>query len=387
MLTRNAVIGLLSFLTLIDLFGAQALLPKLTAAYGVDPATMGFAVNATTLGMAAAGLAVAYFSRHIDRKTGIWISLALLSVPTFLLGIVEDLTLFTVLRIVQGLLMSAAFTLTMAYLAERCSAAEAVGAMAAYITGNVVSNLLGRLMAASFADMFGLSGSFWAFAALNLLGAALAAHCLTQATPREAEGPGESPFTVWGRHLANPALQAGFAIGFLILFVFLSVFTYVNYVLASPPFDLTSTQLGLVYFVFLPAVLTTPFAGTLVTRYGVIRTFVLSMGVAAIGIAGLLSPNLGVVLFGLALVGVGTFCAQAAVTGFIGSAAATDRAAASGLYLASYYLGGLVGAFVVGRIFAAAGWGGSVAAVLVATALSFLFATRLRQSRLERTPT
>jgi hypothetical protein len=42
--------------------------------------------------------------------------------------------------------------------------------MAAYITGNVASNLFGRLMAVSAADYFGLSGSFYAFAALNLVG-------------------------------------------------------------------------------------------------------------------------------------------------------------------------------------------------------------------------
>ena len=33
---------------------------------------MGFAVNASTIGMAIAGLAVALFSRRIDRRRGIW---------------------------------------------------------------------------------------------------------------------------------------------------------------------------------------------------------------------------------------------------------------------------------------------------------------------------
>ena len=66
-LIRSLVIGLTAFLTVVDLFATQAILPSLTRAYGVTPAAMGFAVNSTTMGMAVAGLAVAFLSRRIDR--------------------------------------------------------------------------------------------------------------------------------------------------------------------------------------------------------------------------------------------------------------------------------------------------------------------------------
>ncbi|MEO1292201.1 MAG: hypothetical protein AAFV62_05130, partial [Pseudomonadota bacterium] len=80
-LGRAGAIGMIAFLTLIDLFGSQALLPTLVAHYGVSPAAMGFAVNASTIGMAVAGLSVALFARRIDRKRGIWVSLVLLASP------------------------------------------------------------------------------------------------------------------------------------------------------------------------------------------------------------------------------------------------------------------------------------------------------------------
>src|SRR4051812_38349888 len=72
---RTFVIGLTAFLTVVDLFATQAILPSLTQAYGVTPAEMGNAVNASTLGMAIAGLGVALFSRYIDRRLGILLSL------------------------------------------------------------------------------------------------------------------------------------------------------------------------------------------------------------------------------------------------------------------------------------------------------------------------
>lgn len=163
-LERSLLIGHIAFLTLVDLFATQAILPLLAHAYGVTPAAMGLAVNASTLGMAVASVAVAFFNRRIDRRRGIIISLAMLAIPTFLLAFAPNIAVFAALRIAQGLCMASAFTLTLAYLGERCSAHDTAGAFAAYITGNVASNLLGRLMSAGIADHFGLASNFFAFA-------------------------------------------------------------------------------------------------------------------------------------------------------------------------------------------------------------------------------
>jgi len=257
-LLRTVVIGLTAFLTVVDLFATQAILPSLTRAYRVTPAAMGFAVNASTMGMAAAGLIVSVFSQRIDRRFGILVSLALLSIPTALLAIAPDLTTFTVLRVAQGLCMASAFTLTLAYLGEECSATDAAGAFAAYITGNVASNLIGRLISAALADHLGLAWNFYFFAALNLAGAVLVYFTVARAAPMEQTGTvPPSPFAAWLGHLRNPRLRAAFGIGFCILFAFIGTFTYVNFVLVRPPLSLGPMELGFVYFVFLPSVVTT----------------------------------------------------------------------------------------------------------------------------------
>src|SRR5437763_3734231 len=189
LLLRTIVIGLTAFLTVVDLFATQAMLPSLARAYQVTPAAMGFAVNSSTMGMAVAGLAVSLFSQRINRRLGILISLSILSIPTALLAVAPDLTTFTVLRILQGLCMASAFTLTLAYLGEECSAADAGGAFAAYITGNVASNLIGRLVSASLADHLGLAANFYFFAALNLVGAVLVYYTVAQSSPMQQSAP------------------------------------------------------------------------------------------------------------------------------------------------------------------------------------------------------
>src|ERR671921_478912 len=186
-LERTFLIGLIAFLTVVDLFGTQAILPALARSYGVTPAAMGFAVNATTMGMAVACLGVAYFSHWIDRRRGILVSLMVLAIPTALLAVAPNLATFTVLRITQGLCMASAFTLTLAYLGEECSMSDATGAFAAYITGNVASNLFGRLLAAGLADHLGPPATFLSLAGLKLLGAVIVYLWVTQSAMMTAQ--------------------------------------------------------------------------------------------------------------------------------------------------------------------------------------------------------
>jgi MFS transporter, YNFM family, putative membrane transport protein len=378
-LLRTFVIGLTAFLTVVDLFATQAILPSLAKAYRVSPAAIGVAVNASTIGMAIAGLAVAFFSNRIDRRRGILVSLILLSVPTALLAVAPDLTTFAWLRIAQGLCMSTAFALTLSYLAEHCSATDTAGAFAAYITGNVASNLFGRMMSAALVDQFGLSGNFYVFAALNLAGAVLVYFTLGRTRPMAAvAGPARSPLSIWAEHLRNAPLRASFAIGFLILFAFIGTFTYVNFVLVREPLALSRMAVGFVYFVFLPSIFTTPLAGRAVQRFGTRPTFWGALALAGAGLPLLLLPHLPAVLVGLALVGVGTFFAQATATGFVGRAATTDRGSASGIYLASYFLGGIVGSVVLGQLFDRFGWAACVGGIGAALGLAALLAFRLR---------
>jgi MFS transporter, YNFM family, putative membrane transport protein len=136
-------------------------------------------------------------------------------------------------------------------------------------------------------------------------------------------------------------------------------------------------ELGLVYFVFVPSILTTPLAGRVAARFGTQPTFWASLGVAGIGLPLLLLPTLPPVLIGLALIGVGTFFAQAAATGFVGRAATSDRGSASGLYLASYFSGGLVGSAVLGQLFDRLGWAACVCGIGLSLAVAALLAARL----------
>jgi len=379
---RSIVIALTAFFTLVDLFATQAILPSLTEHYGVSPAAMGLAVNASTLGMAVAGLAMAFVSHRIERRLGILVSLCLLAIPTCLLAVAPNLAIFAALRVIQGVFMATAFSLTLAYLGERCSEKDAAGAFAAYITGNVASNLVGRFIAAEVVNAAGLVANFHVFALLNLVGAALVYFTVDKVPRMKPEGGAQAaPMSAWRAHLKNPQLRADFGIGFCILFAFIGTFTYVNFVLQQPPLLVGMMGIGFIYLVFLPSIVTTPLAGKAVQRFGTQATIWASLAVAGLGLPLLVLPSLAGVLAGMVLVGVGTFFAQAAATGFVSLAATTDRGSASGIYLACYFMGGLVGSAVLGVVFDQWGWGACVIGIGLSLAAAAVLVVFLRPVR------
>src|SRR5207249_5146900 len=139
----------------------------------------------------------------------------------------------------------------------------------------------------------GLAGNFLVFAGLNLSGALLVYFTLKRTPPLASSSAARrSPLAALGEHLGNRQLQASFAIGFLILFVFIGTFTYVNFVLVRSPLGLGMMALGLVYFVFAPSIVTTPLAGRAVARLGTRATLCGALILAIAGLPLLLAPSL-----------------------------------------------------------------------------------------------
>ena len=90
-----------------------------------------------------------------------------------------------------------------------------------------------------------------------------------------------------------------------------------------------------------------------------------------------LLSHLPSVLVGLTLIGVGTFLAQAVTTGFVGRAASPNPASASGIYLAAYFTGGLIGTAALGYLFETIGWAACVLAIGCVLGYATLLGRRL----------
>ena len=149
------------------------------------------------------------------------------------------------------------------------------------------------------------------------------------------------------------------------LFSLVGTFTYVNFLLAAPPFNLSSAALANVFCVYLLGVVITPLAGRYIVRFGFRRALLTALAISAAGLQLTLVPWLPAVVVGLAVCSSGVFVCQSASVSFIAESVNEGRSLATGLYNMTYYAGGAAGTWAAGLAYEAWGWGGSVSSILL----------------------
>jgi predicted MFS family arabinose efflux permease len=176
------------------------------------------------------------------------------------------------------------------------------------------------------------------------------------------------------RHLRNPRLAATYAVGFCVMFSLLGTFTYVNFYLAAPPFNLSTTALGLLFVVYLVGAVVTPVAGRAIDRLGHRFALVAAFTAGAAGVSLTLVHSLPIVMVGLTLACTGVFIANSAGSSYVGSAATESRASAVGLYVTFYYVGGSGGSAIPGFFWSHGGWPACVALIVAVQLLTITLA-------------
>jgi predicted MFS family arabinose efflux permease len=248
-------------------------------------------------------------------------------------------------------------------------------ATAAYISGTVVGGFSGRAVTGGVAAMFN-----WpeAFVTIALMNAAMAV-ILWRWLPRERERPraprAASRLASTAGHLRSRQLAASYAIGVCVLFTQVALFTYVTFVLAAAPYDLSPAELGALFVTYLVGAAITPLAGRFMDAYGHRAALALAIGIGVCGSLLTLARPLSVIVAGLALAATGVFIAQATTSSHVASAAERDRGLAVGLYGTFYYAGGAAGGALPAAFWAVGGWEACVALVVfvqvAAIALAF----------------
>ena len=374
--TRTVAVVFAGFCAFLTLYAPQPLLPMLAAAFGVPAAAVVSVITASTIAVAMAAPLAGTVADRFGRKRVIVPAAFLLAVPTLLSGFAGSLGQLVFWRFWQGVFTPGIFAVIVAYINDEW--AEGAGAaMAAYVTGTVLGGFSGRMLAALIAARWGWRWPFFVLAALEAMGALAMWAWLPPDRHAGSARQHASAMRSMARHLRNPQLLATYAVGLCAFFTLVASFTYVNFYLAAPPFRLSTAALGLVFTVYLVGAVITPFAGRAIDRMG--HRFALTVAFTG-GIAGIsltLVASVPVVMAGLALCCTGVFIAQSSASSYIGIATHEARAAAVGLYVMFYYVGGSLGAALPGLLWSGGGWTACVALIasvqMVTIGLGLLF--------------
>ncbi|MGY3566686.1 MFS transporter [Sinomonas sp. RB5] len=367
--------------TFAQLYSPQALLPRLAAELGIDPARAALTVSLATMGLAVAVLPWSFVADRIGRVGAMRGGILAATVLGLAGPLAPSFEALLALRFLEGAALGSVPAIAIAYLSEEVSRAHAAVAAGTYIAGTTVGGLAGRLVAGPLADVLG-----WRLGiiAVSVLGAAAAVAFIVLA-PR-ARGFSPAPRTPGGIGAAAAAVLRTLAAqlrslrllmlytqAFLLMGSFVAVYNYLGFRLEAAPFWLPASLASLVFVAYLSGTFSSGFAARLSERYGRRAVMTASTVAMAAGAAVMAADWLPAVLAGLLVFTAGFFAAHGIASGWTGALAPAGRAQAASLYNLGYYGGSSLLGWAGGLVFHAGGWAAlvlGVTGVALTTALA-----------------
>lgn len=371
--------GVCAFL---ELYCTQPLLPSLAQIFHASKTGVSATVSAATLGVAISAPVFGALTERLPRKRVIVLSLVGVSLPTLLAATSASLNQLIFWRFLEGITLPGIFAVVVTYIGEEWPPQRLALTMSFYVSGTALGGFLGRLISGFLAERFNWRISFLTLGAVSLAGAGAVAAWLPAGRGR---APIQGKGSRWGSLPVFPyqvqalfrirRLVATFAVGFIVLFSLVSVFTWITFHLSAAPFLLSTSALSSLFLVYLVGLVVTPAAGYLITRVGLRAGIGGAIGCSMVGVLLTLAPSLAVVILGLTLLSSGVFVAQTASQSHLRMAAPPGaRVTAAGLYLTCYYMGGTAAGVLPGIFWALGKWPACVAFIVGMQAVALLIA-------------
>ncbi|MDN0082947.1 MFS transporter [Crenobacter sp. SG2305] len=381
----NIALFLGGFSTFWLLYWVQPLLPLFARVFGLSPAASSVALSASTGGMALALLPASFLSDRFGRKPVMCVAMSLAAVLTVLTAEAPSFASLLVLRALSGIVLAGLPAVAMAYLAEEIDPESLGSSMGLYIAGTALGGMSGRLVTSLVADLASwriagtLVGSVGLLAALvfwrNL---PTSRHFVSRELPLSASGRRMLWQSVRDQ-FGDAGLPWLFAVGFLLMGCFVSLYNYIGFRLEAAPFGLRDSTIGAIFTLYLVGTFASTWSGRLADRIG--RRHVL-WGMKALMLTGLLltlANWLPLVIVGIGLFTFAFFGGHTVASSWVGRRAGGAKALAASLYLSCYYLGSSLVGSLSGLFWAHDQWTGVCLALAAIVLVSLAVALRLRR--------
>lgn len=362
------------------LYSTQALLPTFVEELSFSPTEAALTVSAATGALAVFIVPLSILSERFGRGRLLVISAILATVLAFAVPMVGDNVLALIsIRALQGAVLAGAPAVAMAWLSEELDENVLPRAMGLYIAGNTLGGIAGRLVPTGLLDFTGWRGALLGSAIVSGLFTVLFVLLLPkQRNFRAKQLRFKAEIRAMVNHWSNLNISLLFLFAFLGMGAFVSMYNFITFRLVDH-FGLPVALAGLVFVMYLAGTWSSARVGGIINRFGHGQTFIASTGLYALGVVMTLGP-LPMLLAGMFIFTAGFFAAHSTASGWVGQAAATNRAEASSMYLFCYYAGSSVVGALSGLVFEAASWTGFIAYISCFTAAVILIGIWLLKS-------
>lgn len=375
----NLALFAAGFITFANLYLTQPLLPQFTEQFGVSPTIASLSLSVATISLACSLLIFSSISEAWGRKKLMVISIVAASILTIALAFSPTFEILLALRIVQGIVFAGVPAIAMAYLGEEMEPSSLGIAMGLYISGNSIGGLAGRIIMGMMTDLFDWHIGMLVIGGISLIFCAYFVWALPASkhfTPRPLQIKTLSKSLL--DHLKDPGLVCLFAIAFLLMGGFVTLFNYIGYKLLAPPYNLSSTVVGWIFIVYLVGSFSSTWFGSLSDKFGRQKVLFAGILITLTGVILTLPSNLVVKIIGITIFTFGFFGSHSTASSWVSRRALKNKAQASSLYLFGYYIGSSIGGTVGGIFWVHFGWGGIVGFISSFLLLSFGLALTLK---------
>lgn len=363
--TTSLAVVVAGFVTFLNMWCTQAILPVLAKSLHVSEVATGATVTAPLIATAMVAPVIGMLSDRFGRRIFIRAASLLLVIPAVTAAFSVSLDMLIICRFVQGLLLPFIFTITIAYISDEMAPAAAMRMVGIYSSGAISGGFAGRLVSGVVTSAWNWHAGFLAVGLLTLAGSLLITFCLPRERCFKPVYGIVGALRSFPNHLSNMPLLATYAVGFGLLFSLVSIFTFINFRLAVPPYNLGPGALGGLFVVYLGGIVVAPIMGRLMATIDRRWLMLGCVGLTVLGVLLTLAAPLYLICLGLLLLCLGVFPQQTLTTGFIGVVARGAKSTAVGLYVTFYYVGGSFGGIVPAVAWRDAGWPGCVALAAV----------------------
>ncbi|KWD02049.1 MFS transporter [Burkholderia ubonensis] len=370
---------LAGFSTFSLLYCVQPLLPAFAREFDLGAASSSLSLSLSTGMLAVSILCAGALSERAGRRGLMFASMTLAALFNVLAALSPSWNLLLAWRSLEGFALGGVPAVAMAYLAEEIASDGLGFSMGLYVGGTAFGGMIGRIGMSALEEHFSWRTAMLTIGVVDLLAAVAFVMLLPQSRRfvKRTDLTLRHHVRLWNEQLHHARLPFVFAIGFLVMGAFVTVYNYAGFRLMAAPFNLSPTACGLIFGAYLFGMVASSSAGALADRLGRAPILVSGILVFAAGLVLTLSHALVAIIIGIVLVTIGFFVAHSVASGWVGHLAGSAKGHAASLYLLAYYLGSSVLGSVGGAFWQHGAWASVAAYVAALLALGLLAARRM----------